>query len=238
MNKLPDKIWCTSLERAAIGFNAQVENAPQIYCTREYLLGLIEQEKAVNIIFTKLVTAFLILNTVALTYIQGVKLSFTIYGNQIPEIPATAEILCFLIGLNVFGLSLQSLNIITLSRMRHMIIVKSLDTDLPNMSMAHVKGDGVWIDAITSKYMGYQSGRSHNFVSHVMLFILLGFHIALFFAAGTALIATYKFGLQTNPLSFDWATVVSWAGLIIGFSGIALFVVMLFVPFPFYKPKD
>lgn len=233
MSNTPTTIWKTLCERAAFGFDVQIGIEPSEYCNIDYLTKLIDQEKIVTQKFSQLLKYFILINIVGLVYTKGIVLDITIFGNPIPHIPASGQVLCFLIGSNLFALSIACLNTITISRIIDMIVRRMKVTDLPNMTISHLRGDNVWVDALVPRYSGYRSGKTHEVVSIITILIMFCFLIAIFIAGAAGLISTFQFGLTGGLKFFEWSMIVSIIGMVMGFTGIFLFIFCLFIPLPF-----
>lgn len=226
-------MWQTLAGRVIFAFQSEARAEPQVFFTSDYLLRLVDQEKELQKLFQKIFLAFIILNALSLVYIQGLKADITVFGINWPSIPAAPQILCFVLGMNIFGLSLTALDMIVLSRMRVGLVMNMVHTDMPNIRMAHIKSQGIWVDLLMPRFIGFSSGALHKFLSVVMLIVLFGFWAAVFVAAASALFATYHFGLKVNDVGFNWPYLVSLAGLVLGTSGIVVFFLTQLVPFRF-----
>jgi hypothetical protein len=222
-------MWKTPLSRAIIGFIAEIRTTPD-RVAGDYLQKLINQEALTLRIYSRAFASLLILNSLSLAYVQGVKLDFSIFGQRLLGLPAASQTLCLFLGLAIFGFSIQGLDIIILARMRVAVAFSKFRTDLPNLATADIKGRGLWVDLLTPRFVGYSSGRGHRAVSGVILVVMFVFYAAIFVASAVSLLSLYRFGLAHNFADFNWPTIVSSAGVVIGFLGIVIFFGTLLIP--------
>lgn len=233
----PQHIWTTLVGRTMFGFSAEVDTFPDRFFSFEYIKGLIDQEAQSLKAHAKIFGTILFINAFSLVYIQGIILDFRIFGNSIPKIPASSEILCLFLGLSIFGFSIHSLDVLIYSRMRNVVINKMLNTDMTNVATAHIKPGGIWVDLIVPRYIGYSSGFLQSAFSGTILFILMTFYAAIFLASATTLIAVYAFGLGGRTAGLDWPSVISTSGLVIGGVGIVVLFGVQLIPFRFTISK-
>jgi hypothetical protein len=238
MTSADNHLWMTPIDRALFGFNYEIDCDPSRFFNFEYIQGLINREAEVLRLHAKVFAGLLFLNTISLFYVQGIKLDLQIFGQKIQQIPASTEVLCLFLGLNLFGFAIHSLDVMLFSRMRYSVIHKLLSTDLTNMATAHLKGSGVWIDLLTPRFIGYSSGKAHNTFSSAIAIIFLTFYGALFLASGTSLFELYIFGLSQHEMAISWPTIISTAGLTMGGVGTLFFFIVQFMPFSFSLPNS
>jgi hypothetical protein len=227
--KPPGHMWRTPMGRAIVGFMAEIKTDPARF-SDTYLSNLINQEIQTLRTFGRTFGWLLILNSVSLAYVQGVKLDFSVFGQRLLDLPAASQTLCLFLGLATFGFSIHGLDIMILARLRIAVVVSKVRTDLPNFATAYMKGRGLWVDLLTPRFIGYSSGHGHRAASAIFLVVSFVFFIAIFVASGASLIGLYKFGLAHSPVGFNWPTIVSSAGLAMGCMGIAIFFWAMFVP--------
>lgn len=233
----PDQWVLTPVNRVMEGLEAEINGNPDRFFNFQYLQGLINHEAAVVRNHTKTFRSLLFLNAFSLLYVQGIKINFEIFGQSLDQIPSLIQILCLLLGLNLYGFSITSLDVVLLARIRCLVIHKCVGTDLPNIATVHLKGNGVWVDLITPRFIGYSSGKKHQIFSNIVGFIMIAFLGAIFLASGTSLIGLYLFGLKDHPLALDWPTIIFTVGLAMGIFGIGLVLWTQFFKFNFVLPE-
>jgi hypothetical protein len=229
-------IRMTLIERVMFGLDSEMETNPDRFNHPQYLHGLIQQEQNVLRAHTKIFAWLLLLSSVSLFYIQGIKLDFSFLGRNIQEIPASLQMLSLFLGLSIFGFVILTIDIVLLARIRTLLIHKFIGTDMACIATAHLKGGGLWADLLSPRYIGYSSNSGHNRVSNIILIIMLLVQALLIVAFLAALICTYWFGLETNKFSLDWLTIIASSGLLIGLLGGVLLIVVLFMKFTFSLP--
>lgn len=232
----PSSLWSTLINRAIFGLEADIENNPNFFLTDEYLNGVIAQEIVVNRNFSRAMFSLFVLNSISLMLVSGIKMDLMLFGVTLSKIPASTHTLCFFLGLNLFGFSLLSLDTIIISRIRNLLVRRRYGTDTPNLYISNLKGNGLSVDALIPKFIGYSSGPVQRLLAFVIITLLIMFYVCIFVASTTSLVSLYQFGLKEQQVYMSWATVVSTAGLVIGCLGSSIFAITLFLPFR-YKIK-
>ncbi|MBL0320111.1 MAG: hypothetical protein IPP74_12610 [Alphaproteobacteria bacterium] len=161
-----------------------------------------------------------------------------ILGIPFENIPASIEILCFLMGLNLFAFSINALDLILLSRIRYTLVSNYLGPDLVNLATAHLKGNGLWVDIITPKLVGYCSGKSHGVFSNFIFFILIIFYIAVLISSSASLVSLYIQGFNDYDLGFNWSVIISTSGTVMGLLGVFLIIAVHIIPFKYKISED
>lgn len=230
----------TPMENAAFCYGVEIDVFPNRFINPEYLRSFLVQEANVIRSNSKVLRWLLILNSLALIYIQGVKLEYNVWGYNIANFPVATHILCLLLGLNLIGFAMSTLDVMLFSRLRTVLISKAVGTDLVNIATAHLKGSGVWVDLISPRYIGYKSSRPQQSLGLVfgLMFILL-FSILFFFSA-YSLGSLYLFGLEKQNYKFNWANVTASVGVLVGAVGIVIFFGTQFIKFTYTlnKPEN
>jgi hypothetical protein len=232
----PSYIRKTAVERAILGYENEIRANPPAYCNLPYVQNLIHQEELNLKTYNKNFGALIFLNVLSLCYIQSIKFKFSIFGLNINEIPASSQILCFLLGLNLFGFSIGSLDVLLYARMRSSVVFLTTGSDSVSFSTAHLKGGGLWVDTLTQRFVGFSSSKSQIVFSRIVFSVMSFFISLLFIASGASLISLYKHGLGNNGASFDWPTIISTSGLIMGILGIIIFFTVQLIPFKYSLP--
>jgi len=234
----PAHIWQTLLNRVMFGFQSEVNTNPSRFSNFPYIQGLINQEANVLKLYGKIFLGLLVLNTIALAYVQGTALDLNFFGQKLTTIPAFPEALCLFLGLNLFSFSIHGLDILIFARMRYVLIHKLVGTDLTNLATAHLKGNGIWADLLTPRFIGYVSGEPQKIFCRIIGHAMMIFLSAIYLASATSLVSIYKYSLSKHNFSLDWPTVISTAGLLIGTLGVLLFFSTQLIPFKFKLPPQ
>ncbi|MCE3255561.1 MAG: hypothetical protein K0R25_1055 [Rickettsiaceae bacterium] len=227
--------WKTPIERAMFGFESEIDCNPKRFFNFEYIQGLLRQEANSLRTYSKTFTTLLILNSLALFYMRGIQLNLSIAGFGLQNIPASAEIICLFLGLNIFGFSIYSLNIILFSRIRYAVIHRLVGTDLVNMALVHLKDNGLWIDLLTPRFIGYSSGKAEKLVSWIFMVTMMLFSFAIFLASAASIWSLYKFILETKDIGF-YSIIISSTGLVMGILGFLIFIFTQYIPCKFTCP--
>lgn len=119
--------------------------------------------------------------------------------------------------------------------MRYVVIHRLIGTDLVNMALAHLKDNGLWIDLLTPRFIGYSSGKAEKFVSWIFMVIMMLFSLAIFLASSASIWSLYKFILGTKDISI-YSIIISSTGLIMGILGFLIFIFTQYIPCKFSLP--
>ena len=92
--KHKDSFWKTPIERAMFGFESEIDCNPERFFNFEYIKGLLRQESSSLRTYSKTFTVLLILNSLALFYMRGIQLNFSIAGFGIHNIRHLPQKLC------------------------------------------------------------------------------------------------------------------------------------------------
>lgn len=236
MSKDPDFIRMSPLERVMFGFNAEIETNPQRFFTIEYVNGIIQQEQLANDRIGRVFLSLMLLNTLAVAYVQGAIKNLHVFGMDFQNLPGVGVGTSLFLGLAIFAFTTNMLDVLLLSRIRWLVIHKAIGTDLVAMATAHLKGNNLWSDLWTARMVGYASTPAHQRLSLWYAFALLGFFGAVVAASLASLIGVVVFNLNNQP--YAAGVVVSCAGLFIGLLGVSNFVVGIFAPFKFVRPEQ
>lgn len=227
-------LWSTPFGRAFLGFSVDINNSPEIFLNDEYIVSIINEERSANKILGKTLVLLLSINTISILYVQGLKIQFTILGSSIPFIPASGEVLCFLLGLSLFAFVTRALDVVVLSRIRWIVVNKKTGTELALFATAHLKGENVWCELIIPKYTGFSSNRFYDTLfGLIFLIIYFLFFGTIFTVSLFSMFSLFTFGLDQNDNHFYWPLAMSISGVIIALLAIIIFLLVHFVRFKF-----
>ena len=232
-----ERIWKTPIERVFFGVEVEARFRPEHYVTHEFISGLVNQEGQVAKHNGRVVSLLLVGSALSLMFVQGVQLELVLWGIKLEKFPALPQVLTFFLGTGVWVLCSSFLDILMLSRLRSLLVMKALGTDMPNVAIAHLKGSGLWTDLLTPRFIGFSSGRAQEFITTGVMALLLSLPSAILIASLYSLFAIYLFGLNRDGFHFDWQNIIALCGVAAGGGGVIILFLCLFVPLPFIFKK-
>lgn len=227
-------IWRAPIERAVLGFRAEVQDAPY-FVSDAYIEALAVAENSLTRRHAKVVAFTVFFCAFSLLAAHDLLASFQLSGIDVSVLPFLKEFCMILMAILTSANCIMFMDIYVMSRMRHSIY-SITGSEHCNMRMAHIKGDNAWVDSITPKGVGYQSGLAHIcllLVSVLWVFTLPAAFIVLMLFTQIVLFESLSF------IQISWISVFAkYFGISVSLLAPVLMLILMAAPLKFKLAEE